>query len=304
MAFGLLALVLALPWERLNSLEAQPDTFGLVAIDRLRGGDPATLVAVAGAVLLAAFALVPWRLRAALPVLVGALLVVSSIVTADHVAARVRFDQVNLVGSPRDWIDRGANDGRVAYLYDGERYFNGVWQAVLWNRRIDRVVALGRTRVPGPMPQEVVAARADGLLGFPERYVVASSPHAFVGKPVASIEQTGEDVGGLTLWRLDPPARLATIRRGIRPNGDMTEPGHIRAYDCAGGRLELTLLPKATNVVTVLLDGRVALRERIGGLDYWNGTVNVPPEPSPRVCRFTIRGESLLGSTRIEFVHR
>ena len=196
-AFGLLALVVALPWGRLDDVEALPDTFGLVILDRLQSKDPAAVVAIAGAVLLAAFALVPWRLRAVLPVLVGGVLVAASVAAADQVAARIRYDQVNLVGSPRDWIDRGAGGGRVAYLYDGERYFNGVWQAVLWNDRIDRVVSLGRTRVPGPMPQESLATPADGRLRFPERYVVASTPHAFVGRPVASIEQLGEDVGGL-----------------------------------------------------------------------------------------------------------
>jgi hypothetical protein len=66
----------------------------------------------------------------------------------------------------------------------------------------------------------------------------------------------------------------------------------------------MTLLPKETNVVTVLLDGHVATRAKIGGLPYWNGTVDVPVSPSTRVCHFTILGESLLGSTRIVFVRR
>ena len=78
----------------------------------------------------------------------------------------------------------------------------------------------------------------------------------------------------------------------------------MRAYDCAGGRLELTLLPKETSVVTLRLDGRITTRARIAGLDYWNGTIFVPPSPSPRVCHFEIDGQSLLGSTHIEFVHR
>ena len=78
----------------------------------------------------------------------------------------------------------------------------------------------------------------------------------------------------------------------------------MRAYDCAGGRLEVTLLPKATSVVTLRLDGRVTTRARIAGLSYWNGTIFVPPSPSPRVCHFEIDGQDLLGSTHVEFVHR
>ena len=45
-------------------------------------------------------------------------------------------------------------------------------------------------------------------------------------------------------------------------------------------------------------------RAKIGGLDHWNGTVDVPPAPELRVCRFTIDGQTLLGSTRIAFVRR
>jgi len=93
------------------------------------------------------------------------------------------------------------------------------------------------------------------------------------------------------------------VIRGVQVNGDMTEPGQITAYDCGGGRLELTLLPKQTQVVEVKLDGAVALRERIAGLPSWNGTVHVPASNKPRVCHFTIGGQGLLGSTRIEFVH-
>jgi hypothetical protein len=94
------------------------------------------------------------------------------------------------------------------------------------------------------------------------------------------------------------------VESGIKPNGDMTEPGVVRAYDCAGGRLELTLLPKETSVVTLRLDGRIVQEARIAGLPYWNGTISVPASPSPRVCHFEIDGQSLLGSTRIAFVHR
>jgi len=143
-----------------------------------------------------------------------------------------------------------------------------------------------------------------GRLLIGERYIVASDSHAFAGTPIAHLAQSGLDQAGLTLWRLTGPARLTTVQSGIRPNGDMLEPGLIRAYDCAGGRLDVTLLPKATSVVTLRLDGQIATRARIAGLPYWNGTIFVPPSPSPRVCHFEINGETVLGSTRIVFVHR
>jgi hypothetical protein len=303
-ALTTLALLAAMPWRDLVIEEALPDTFSLSALYRLRDHDPAVVATLVAAVLLALFALVPTRLRLALPVVVGGALVWATIPAVKEIEARVHWDQTHLVGTPRNWIDVASGDHRVSYLYDGERYFNGVWQAVAWNHNINRVLSVAPTRVPGPMPQRTIEPANDGQLGVPAGYVVATTPHTFLGTPIAHIEQVGEEVAGLTLWRLAKPARLSTIESGIRTNGDMVEPGRLRVFDCAGGRLEMTLLPKATQVVTVRLDDRVVLRQRIGGLPYWNGTAYVPPSPRPRNCLFTIQGQSLLGSTRIEFVRR
>jgi hypothetical protein len=303
-AFATLAAVAATPWQRLVDVEALPDTFSLSILYRLRDHDPAVIATATAAVALALFALVPRRVRLVLPTFVAAVLIACTVVASDDIAGRIRYDQVNLVGKPHDWIDRAADDHAVTYLYDGETYFNGVWQATVWNDRIDRVVTVAPARLPGPMPQEQLRPRADGSLGFPERYVAASTPHTFRGTALAHVDQPGTNVTGLTLWRLEPPARLSTVARGVLPNGDMFEPAHISVFDCAGGRLEVTLLPKETRVVTIFLGDRPAVRQAIAGLPYWNGGVSVPAAPTPRVCRFTIQGEGLLGSTRIAFVRR
>ena len=293
-AAAVLAALAVTPWRHLIVMEARPDSFGIVIFEHAH----VTLVVVAVAVaLLALFVLAP----GALPVVVLTALVASSAVASQKLASVVRSEQSDLVGTDHRWIDHAAH-GPATELYDGERYWNGVWQAAFWNRHLGEVVALAPTRVPGPIKQRQERVDADGRVDLRSRYVVASDPHAFVGTPVAHLAQNGLDVTGLTLWRLDPPARLSTITRGILPNGDMTEPGRLTVYDCAGGRLELTLLPKSTHIVTVLLDGRVALRAVIGGLEYWNGTVPVPRAPTPRVCHFTIEGQTLLGSTRVAFV--
>ena len=290
-------VVLALtPWGHLIVPNATPDSFGVVVLEH--ANITVTIVVVA-LVLLVLFAAWP-RL---LPFVVLAALATSSIVASDKIASLVRSQQASLLGGDHRWIDHAA-DGPVAELYDGERYWNGVWQATFWNRRIDDVVSLAPTVVPGPLAQRQERVEPDGRLPLAARYVVASDPHTFVGTPVAHLKQSGLELTGLTLWRLDPPARLSMIERGIQVNGDMTEPGRLTVYDCAGGRLELTLIPKSTRVVTVHLDGHVALRAAIGGLDYWNGTVSVPPSPTPRVCHLVIDGQTLLGSTRIEFVRR
>src|SRR4029077_12344956 len=98
-----------------------------------------------------------------------------------------------------------------------------------------------------------------------ERYVVATDPHTFIGTAVAHLPQRGLDTSGLTLWRLDGAPRLSTVEVGVKPNGDMYGPAKVIVYGCTTGQLELTLLPKATNLLRVILNGRVVLRRTIGG---------------------------------------
>jgi hypothetical protein len=82
----------------------------------------------------------------------------------------------------------------------------------------------------------------------------------------------------------------------------MTQPAVVTVYDCTGGHLELTLLPKATDVLHVLLNGRLVLQARIGGRASWRGSLPVPRSAQPRICTFTIEPKLLLGSTIIDFV--
>jgi hypothetical protein len=125
--------------------------------------------------------------------------------------------------------------------------------------------------------------------------VIASDHFTFVGTPVAR-HRRGVNLEGLTLWRLTGRPTLSMVTAGIQPNGDMIGPARLVVYGCGGGRLHLTLLPKATNVVTVSLDGERVVRQRIGGRESWNGWIPVPASHTG-VCKFTIRGGLLLGST-------
>ena len=72
-------------------------------------------------------------------------------------------------------------------------------------------------------------------------------------------------------------------------------------YNCRDGALHLTLLPKATHILRVLLDGRLVLRRAIAGVTFWDGTIPIPSDLSRDSCVFTIVGQQLLGSTRISF---
>jgi hypothetical protein len=147
-----------------------------------------------------------------------------------------------------------------------------------------------------------VTVPANGRLPSPDPYVVAPDRFTFFGAPIAHLAQTNLDISGLRLWRVTRPLRLSTATEGVQPNGDMTHSAVVTVYDCTGGRLKLTLLPKETDVLRILLNGRLALQARIGGLPSWHGSLQVPRSARPRICTFTIEPGPLLGSTVIDFV--
>jgi Dolichyl-phosphate-mannose-protein mannosyltransferase len=300
---GVLAIVVGAPWNTLVSDEALPDTMGIALVHRdVWGIPPADYLAVGVAVALIWFRFGPRR--AFMPVLVAIVLgtlVATSALASDEVASRVRFDASGLVGTPADWIQQ-AVDAPVTYVYAGDLgSWNVVWQQRFWNPGITAVVGLGPFIVPGPHTQNHVQPQAGGRLPIHTRYVVANDTIAFVGTPIGH-QDRGEDEYGLTLWRLDRPARIAAVDYGFQPNGDILGTASVVAYRCAGGQLQLTLLPKSTDDVEIDLDGKKAVSAHIGGLDYWNGSVGVPAGHRAGPCAFRIRGGLLLGSTHVAFV--
>jgi hypothetical protein len=290
-----LALLALAPWNDLIIPVAVPDSFGAALVYRLSASfDAANLVTLASVALLLVFALAPRRAARVLPLLVLCLLVATSVAASALIRTRAAADQRELLGTPRDWIDRAAN-ADVTYLYDGEPEWNSVWQQRFWNHRVAHVLTFPPIRVPGPLPQEAHTPTADGRIATQDQYVVASNAFTFIGTPITQ-HARGVDLETLTLWRLAGPPRVSMTTSGILPNGDMTGPATIVVYNCAGGRLDLTLLPKATDVVTVTLDRLTVLKESIAGRGSWSGSVRVPPGHAP-LCRFEIRGGPLLGST-------
>jgi hypothetical protein len=297
--FAVLALLALTPWNKLVVIAALPDSFDIALVYRLSAHvDAATIVTLAGVALLAFFAVVPRPAGLALPALMLTLLVATSVSASTLIVPRARADEQALLGSPRDWVDR-AIDSDATYLYDGEPEWNSVWQQRFWNKRLAHVLTFPPTRVPGPMVQEAHAPTASGYVAIRDRYAVATDRYTFFGRPVAH-HARGVDLEPLTLWRLAAPARLSTVTTGFLPNGDLVGPGTVTVYSCAGGNLELTLLPKDTDVVTVTLDGAHVLRQGIAGLRSWHGAIPVPASHT-RTCHFTIEGGPLLGSTVVAF---
>ena len=297
----MLCILLLAPWNTLVTSDAFVDSPDLPVFTRLQALRPAEVVTVFALAMAAGFVLLRARALLLLPLLVAGAAAFASLVGAHEMKAAVNGSQAAVVGPTPDWIDRAAH-GDVTYLYGGEQSWNTVWQESFWNRRIHRVLTVRPNRVPGPLEQTSVTVPASGRLPSHDPYVVAPDRLTFFGTPVAHLTQTDLDVRGLTLWRTAEPLRLSTATDGVQPNGDMTRPADVTVYDCKGGHLELTLLPKATDMLRVRLNRRLALQIRIGGLASWHGSLPVPRSTQPRLCTFTIEPHPLLGSTRIDFV--
>jgi hypothetical protein len=299
-AVGLLAVLATVPWNDLVNPDALPDSLGIaILLDDPFGWQPATVVAVLGAVMLLLFVLAP-RLEV-LAVTVVLLLGWGTVAASARVDTATDNAQKALVGEPPDWVDRNASSD-VAFVYNGDlAAWTVVWEQRFWNPRIDRVVSIIPHFVPGPIAQHVIALPRDGRLPIDERYAVANDHVQFEGSPVAH-QDRGPNEYGLTLWELQRPARLSMLVAGPIPNGDISGRAVVNAFNCAGGTLRLTLLPKETNRLEIDLDGRVAAIEHIGGRSVWHSEIHVPKLHGPAPCTFTIRPDGLLGSTVITFV--
>jgi len=305
-ALSALALLLYLPLRELVVDAAVPDAFTLVPLLWLRehaGDEPLELAVWGGAAAaLVVFALLPRRLLVLLPALALGALAFASFASTREVQQRAEFDQVNLLGGERGWVDESV-DEPVAYVLMSEKEHNLVWQQLFWNERIRRVYVLAGSELPGepPLAREM-GVRPDGTLEPPpeERLLVAPVELEFRGDQLRRTEIREHEQAGLGLWRLEAPARLSSIRAGVGWDGDMLGPAALRAYACQEGRLELTLLPKLSTRVELRVNGAHVRTLQFSGEEFVNTTV-LPPPGDP-ACLFEVIPDNLLGSTRFEFV--
>ncbi len=312
-ALAVAAPVLLLPLNKLVKQAALPDSFTVAPLYLLKkhSGDNAVELAVflGTAVAVLAFALLPKRL---LPLLAVGLLV--TLAAGSAVATRVVADQageqrLKILGANEQWIDHAAS-GPVTYVYDGDPYWNAVWEQLFWNRRLRAVYRFPwAKRVPGPLRQPVVRPLPDGRLlldggGLASPgYVVASPAFTFVGDPVARTTQVGQE--GLQLWRVDPPARLASARAGVHVGGDIYDHARLVAYGCAGGGLALTLVAKGAPATVVLRSGGDVWRQLdLKAEEVWSGVVpaKLTQPPGAGECEYDVEVTNIVGSTRFELV--
>ncbi|MBA3364268.1 MAG: hypothetical protein H0U03_00565 [Actinobacteria bacterium] len=324
-AFVAAVPVLSLPVKRFISEGALPDALTLVPFYRLLLRDPEInleLVIFGGATAaVALFALLPRRFVVVLPLVLLLAFTSASVAASRHVTEQAALQQRKLVGPDRRWIDRAVSEP-VAYLHNGDFYWNSVWEIVFWNRQVKRVYDLPGARVPGPLPQRRVDVLGDGRVvlpggaAAPSRYVVASTVYTFVGSPVKSIAQEGIEQAGLVLWRLDPPFRLSTAMSGVRPNSEIRGYAQLVAYACDKGKFKVTLTGLAPGEVRAeLKQNGVLLRVRSSApretlwLDQgesWSGSI--PAKPSgPRArstCTLEVFSSNLIATSRFHFERR
>lgn len=241
---GAVLAVAYLPLGPFVTAATIPDALTLVPLHRLHVHAPGVslrLVAIVlGAVVAVAYAFAPrrflWLVPAAL--LVG--FAAASVSVSRVVAAEATKVQPGTVGPHPRWIDDAAR-GRVAYLYTGDVYWNSVWESIFWNRRLRRVYDLLLAEVPGGIPQDSLGPYEDGRLvdkfghGPHVRLVVASDSLRFVGRRIA------DGGNSISLWRIDPPFRLAQWIQNVRFDGTVERHAKVVVYACRGGNLSLTL---------------------------------------------------------------
>jgi hypothetical protein len=299
--------IVALPFAQLAVPAAIQDNPTLVPFIHL-GGDTARLAWIAvGIAGVALFLLVPRRLVWVLPVALGALFVVGSVSASREFVHQSKTERTQLLGSDAHWIDHAAAGTPVTFFYDGDPYWNIAWTQLFANGRITRVLDHSGTSIPGPLPQTQLkilppSGELDTVGGGAADVplVVASDWDTFRGSRVASTALPTADTPGLTLWRLDPPARLDTLTEGMQPNGDITQQATLTVYDCQNGTFQLTAFGKANETVNLARDGQIIQTEQLTPGAALRRDIAIPPGP-PKVCTFTVSTDALLGTTRFGF---
>jgi hypothetical protein len=148
-SLGVAGGVVALPLGTLVTPDALPSAFSLIPLEHLRRltslHTTELVLALAVAAAAALFAFLPRQLGALLPVILLLALSAGSVSASREVAAQARAQKLRLLGPVRRWIDDHA-DGPVAYVYDGQVWWNAPWENVFWNRRVQWVYDLPGNR--------------------------------------------------------------------------------------------------------------------------------------------------------------
>ena len=310
-AAGALAVLLLLPVRRYVDIYGMHDALTLIPMFKLSTLTSLSTMAwvyrAAAVAVAAAFAFVPRRGLQWVPFALIVALVAASVVSSRFVVDEARAQQRAFLGDDPSWADH-AGGSRIAYLYDGEPSWPGVWETVFFNTNIDRVYDLNVATVPGPLPQDDVTVRPDGtVVGPPShlartRYAIVSNWIKLHGERRGEVTQQGLNQTGLVLWKLEQPLRLRSWISGLEPNGDISGEARLVAYNCKSGTFSVTLLIKQAENVDISIDGKPVHHLEFPGPTTWHGDLPVP-ERAGGTCTLTVKPTGLAGTTVFEF-HR
>jgi hypothetical protein len=309
-AAAALAVLLLLPVRRYVDIYGMHDALTLIPMFKLSTlTSLSTMAWVYRAVAVVAavvFAFVPRRGLQWVPFALIVALIGASVVSSRFVVDEAQAQQRTFLGDDPSWADH-AGGSRIAYLYDGEPSWPGVWETVFFNTNVDRVYDLNVATVPGPLPQDDVTVQPDGLVvGVPShlartRYAIVSNWIELRGKRKGAVIQQGLTQTGLTLWKLEQPLRLRSWISGLEPNGDIAGEGRLVAYKCKGGVFSVTLLIKQAEAVDIAIDGRPVRHLQFPGPTTWHGDLPVAERPGG-TCTLSVKPTGLAGTTVFEFL--
>ena len=294
-------LVVAIPFDRFLTTSAITDTLMLLPLwslqDRI-GEDWIRFAAFGlGAVLAAAFLVIPRRYALALPLLVLGLwiLAVRPIWWGTHGFERFSRGALfqGIRTADRDWIDRALGSGeRAAFLWTGRTDRLTVNQSEFFNRAVGPVYFV-TDPTPGGLPETRVRIdRRTGAVTLPngdpvrDRFLLADSSFEPDGRRMA------QDKGwGVTLWRVRTPLVSAVRVDGLYPNDTWSggEVTYLRRR-CRPGRLSVSLSSDPSlflepQTVVARSNGAVVGRVRLRPEGRAVLSVPVAPEPGTRECR-------------------
>ena len=209
--------------------------------------------------------------------------------------------------APPGWLDdAGVDDATL--LVNGDRVWTSVARTVFWNRAIHEVLRLEPAEVPFPPGTRPVSAGEDGVLrtrdGRPldRPVVVAPDTLTLAGEPLQARPQGDSEAPGLTVWRLEQPARIVLSRVGFLPNGDFVHKAQITVYKCRPGTLDVTILGKSGEPIRAFVDGiQVATLETPAGESAVHRIPTPPYADGTHACGFELQTEGYAGSTTIVF---
>lgn len=234
-AFVPAALLLSLDLRGLLNTGILSDTFGLIPLLRLTGtfsvGTVEVLMLVGGAVAALAFALLPRKLAGVvLPAALALFLALASYSVQGSIRDHSRATLGLTYPSEPSWIDeRIGEDAEAAYLYGvtgdlvGEAQI--LWQTEFWNRSVGTVYRLGPPE-PAALPES--AATFDTATGRISE--ARSTPYAVAPNTVQLDGRLLAQAGRLSLYRVDPPMRLATLLGGLYGDGWMASDAALTHY--------------------------------------------------------------------------